>query len=137
MAPIWGGGSRSRRPWISWPCLPHALTSANEDYEVGYAAFAFAYSKDNLAHLIHPGWITDEDWAHDLPYLVNEKLAEPVKRLAYGRVRIGPCPYPTLPRYRKVRDTTEARSFVCAADSDRYAGPKYLNDGDNYPRPLD
>jgi protein SCO1/2 len=45
---------------------------ANRDYEVGHAAFVFAYSKDNLAHLIYPGGMTDEDWAHDLPYLVNE-----------------------------------------------------------------
>jgi protein SCO1/2 len=42
------------------------------DYEVGHAAFVFAYSKDNLAHLIYPGGTTEEDWAHDLPYLVNE-----------------------------------------------------------------
>jgi len=45
---------------------------ANRDYEVGHAAFVFAYSKDNLAHLIYPGGMTDEDWVHDLPYLVNE-----------------------------------------------------------------
>jgi protein SCO1 len=44
----------------------------NGDYEVGHAAFVFAYSKDNLAHLIYPGGTTEEDWAHDLPYLVNE-----------------------------------------------------------------
>jgi protein SCO1 len=45
---------------------------ANGDYEVGHAAFVFAYSKDNLAHLIYPGGMTEEDWAHDLPYLVKE-----------------------------------------------------------------
>jgi len=45
---------------------------ANRDYEVGHAAFVFAYSKDNLAHLIYPSGMTEEDWAHDLPYLVNE-----------------------------------------------------------------
>jgi protein SCO1 len=45
---------------------------ANGDYEVGHAAFVFAYSKDNLAHLIYPGGMTEEDWAHDLPDLVNE-----------------------------------------------------------------
>jgi cytochrome oxidase Cu insertion factor (SCO1/SenC/PrrC family) len=44
----------------------------NGDYEVVHAAFVFAYSKDNLAHLIYPGGKTEEDWAHDLPYLVNE-----------------------------------------------------------------
>jgi SCO1/SenC len=45
---------------------------ANGGYEVGYAAFVFAYSKDNLAHLIYPVGVTDEDWAHDLPHLVRE-----------------------------------------------------------------
>jgi protein SCO1/2 len=43
------------------------------DYEVTHAAFVFAYSKDNLAHLLYPGGTTEEDWVHDLPYLVNEE----------------------------------------------------------------
>jgi len=52
------------------------------------------------------------------------------------------CPYPELPRYRGVGDTTKASSFVCAVDSDRDDDqppvPKYVNDGDNYPlAPID
>jgi feruloyl esterase len=47
------------------------------------------------------------------------------------------CPYPALPRYSGVGDTTKASSFVCVADRDRDdnqpPAPKYLNDGDNYP----
>jgi feruloyl esterase len=47
------------------------------------------------------------------------------------------CPYPALPRYKGVGDTTKASNFVCAADSDhddnQPPAPKYLNDGDNYP----
>jgi len=47
------------------------------------------------------------------------------------------CPYPELPRYSGVGDTTKASSFVCAADSDhddnQPPAPKYLDDGDNYP----
>jgi feruloyl esterase len=47
------------------------------------------------------------------------------------------CPYPALPRYTGVGDTTKARSFACVADSDdddnQPPAPKYLNDGDNYP----
>ena len=47
------------------------------------------------------------------------------------------CPYPELPRYSGVGDTTQASSFLCTADSDRDdnqpPAPKYLNDGDNYP----
>ena len=47
------------------------------------------------------------------------------------------CPYPALPRYSGIGDTTKASSFVCAADRDhddnQPPAPKYLNDGDNYP----
>ena len=42
------------------------------DYGVGHANFVLAYTKDNLAHLIYPGGVTQEDWAHDLPQLVKE-----------------------------------------------------------------
>jgi feruloyl esterase len=47
------------------------------------------------------------------------------------------CPYPELPRYSGAGDTTNASSFVCAADHDHDDNqpppPKYLDDGDNYP----
>ena len=47
------------------------------------------------------------------------------------------CPYPALPRYSGVGDTTIASSFICVADRDhddnQPPAPKYLNDGDNYP----
>jgi len=45
---------------------------AFEDYAVGHASFVLAYTKDNLAHLIYPSGVTQQDWAHDLPHLVNE-----------------------------------------------------------------
>lgn len=41
-------------------------------YEVGHAAFVLAYTKDNLAHVIYPGGVNEEDWAHDLSYLATE-----------------------------------------------------------------
>jgi len=41
-------------------------------YEVGHAAFVLAYTKDNLAHVIYPGGVKEDDWAHDLPYLAAE-----------------------------------------------------------------
>jgi feruloyl esterase len=47
------------------------------------------------------------------------------------------CPYPELPRYSGIGDTTKASSFLCVADRDHEdnqpPAPKYLNDGDNYP----
>ena len=45
---------------------------AGDDYAVGHANFVLAYTKDNLAHVIYPGGVTQQDWAHDLPQLVNE-----------------------------------------------------------------
>jgi protein SCO1/2 len=45
---------------------------ADGAYEVGHAAFVLAYTKDNLAHVIYPVGVKEDDWAHDLPYLANE-----------------------------------------------------------------
>jgi protein SCO1/2 len=45
---------------------------AGEDYAVGHANFVLAYTTDNLAHVIYPGGVTQQDWAHDLPQLVTE-----------------------------------------------------------------
>jgi protein SCO1 len=44
----------------------------NGAYEVGHAAFVLAYTKDDLAHLIYPVGVQQQDWAHDLPYLARE-----------------------------------------------------------------
>lgn len=40
--------------------------------EVGHTAFVLAYTKDNLAHIIYPDGITQDDWLHDLPRLTRE-----------------------------------------------------------------
>ena len=42
------------------------------NYEVGHSAFVFAYTKDNLAHIIYPGGVKEDDLAHDLPLLLTE-----------------------------------------------------------------
>jgi feruloyl esterase len=52
------------------------------------------------------------------------------------------CPYPALPLYRGVGDTTKADSFACVADRDhddnQPPAPEYLDDGHNFPVvPLD
>ena len=54
--------------------VPPAKKSAlaNRDYQVGHASFVLAYTKDNFAHVIYPGGITQKDWAQDLPRLVKE-----------------------------------------------------------------
>ena len=48
---------------------------ADGNYEVGHSTFVFAYTKDNLAHLVYPGGVKVDDWAHDLPYLATETWA--------------------------------------------------------------
>ncbi len=49
------------------------------DYDVDHPSFVLVYTKDNLAHVIYPGGVSHEDWAHDLPILVKEAWAKPVK----------------------------------------------------------
>jgi protein SCO1/2 len=58
--------------------MPPAQKSAvrpDGAYEVGHAAFVLAYTKDNLAHVIYPLGVKQEDWAHDLPNLSKETWA--------------------------------------------------------------
>lgn len=58
--------------------IPPAKKSAvrpDGAYEVGHAAFVLAYTKDNLAHVIYPLGVKQDDWAHDLPYLAKEAWA--------------------------------------------------------------
>src|SRR6266446_7646670 len=54
--------------------LPPAKKSAlaNGDYGLGHSSFVLVYTKDNLAHLVYPGGMSQQDWAHDLPQLVRE-----------------------------------------------------------------
>ena len=44
-------------------------------YDVGHASFVLAYTKDNLAHVIYPVGVSEEDFAHDLRLLANETWA--------------------------------------------------------------
>jgi feruloyl esterase len=79
---------------------------------------------DPLAQWVEHGIAPDQ--------IVASKIANGVTAFA----RPG-CPYPALPRYSGVGDTTQASSFICAGDRDRDdnqpPASKYLNDGHNYP----
>src|SRR5215469_4054825 len=58
--------------------IPPAKKSAGRPggaYDVGHASFVLAYTKDNLAHVIYPVGVGDDDFAHDLRLLVNETWA--------------------------------------------------------------
>ena len=48
---------------------------ADGNYEVGHSTFVFAYTRDNLAHLVYPAGVKEEDMAHDLPFLPTETWA--------------------------------------------------------------
>ena len=50
---------------------------ADGAYEVGHAAYVFAYTRDDLAHVIYPVGVKPEDWVHDLPLLATETWSHP------------------------------------------------------------
>lgn len=54
------------------PAAKQMRAGSGADYAVAHANFVLAYTKDNLAHLIYPGGVTRQDWAHDLPSLIKE-----------------------------------------------------------------
>jgi protein SCO1/2 len=41
-------------------------------YAVGHALWVLAYTTDNLAHVIYPVGVKQDDWAHDLALLAEE-----------------------------------------------------------------
>jgi protein SCO1/2 len=46
--------------------------STNGNYSVSHANFVVAYTRDNRAHVIYPGGVSQADWVHDLPLLLKE-----------------------------------------------------------------
>lgn len=57
--------------------LAQKMNSGNGHYSVAHANFVVAYTKDNLGHVIYPGGVSEDDWIHDLPLLVNETWGRP------------------------------------------------------------
>ena len=49
----------------------------NGNYAIAHANFVVAYTKDNLAHVIYPGGVSQDDWVHDLTLLTNETWSRP------------------------------------------------------------
>lgn len=45
--------------------------SSSTEYLVGHAAQVIAYTPDNLVHAMYPWGIRQEDWAHDIPLLLE------------------------------------------------------------------
>ena len=57
--------------------LARKTEPGNGNYSVAHASFVIAYTKDNLAHVIYPGGVSKNDWAHDLPALISETWSHP------------------------------------------------------------
>lgn len=47
-------------------------TLSDGSYAVNHAAFVIAYTRDNLAHVIYPVGVKQQDWVHDLTVLATE-----------------------------------------------------------------
>lgn len=55
--------------------VPHAGKSGD-----GHAAFILAYITDDLAHVIYPFGVSEEDWLRDFRYLVQENWRSQLRR---------------------------------------------------------
>lgn len=61
-----------------------AGTLSDGSYAVNHAAWVLAYTTDNLAHVLYPVGVKQQDWVHDLPLLAKETWAHQTAR-APGR----------------------------------------------------
>ncbi len=55
-----------------------ATSTEPGEYFIGHAAQVIAYTPDNLVHAMYPWGIRQEDWAHDIPLLL-ERWPNPTK----------------------------------------------------------
>jgi len=53
------------------PAVIEKAKAADTAYTVGHSALVVAFTPDNLAHVVYPYGTRQEDWAHDLPILVQ------------------------------------------------------------------
>lgn len=51
---------------------PAVGDTAKAEYVVAHAAVLLAYARDDSAHLVYPFGVRQDDWAHDLPRLLDE-----------------------------------------------------------------
>ncbi len=45
--------------------------TTKKDYTVGHLGVVFAFTRDNLAHTLYPFGVRQEDWAKDLPRMID------------------------------------------------------------------
>jgi hypothetical protein len=53
------------------PAVLEQAVAGAPGYAVGHSSLVVAFTADNLAHVVYPFGIRQEDWAHDLPELVR------------------------------------------------------------------
>jgi protein SCO1 len=51
---------------------------SDASYGMIHSAWIFAYTPDDLAHVIYPAGVKQQDWVHDLPLLAKETWAVPL-----------------------------------------------------------
>ena len=49
-----------------------AGTLSDGSYGINHAVWILAYTTDNLAHVLYPVGVKEQDWVHDLPLLARE-----------------------------------------------------------------
>lgn len=81
--------------------LPEASREyANADsanYFVGHGAQVFAFARDGFAYTIYPFGIRQEDWANDLPLLVQDATAANIRRTLTAQAKSGQLNVPPEP----------------------------------------
>ncbi len=53
------------------PAVIERAAAGDTGYTVGHSALVVAFTPDNLAHVVYPYGTRQEDWAHDIPKLVE------------------------------------------------------------------
>ena len=77
---LWGPDDQIRRAERALG-LPPAIKEKTEDgslggYGIGHAAQIIAFTPDDTARFAYPAGVTQDDWAHDIPLLVNRKWSK-------------------------------------------------------------
>lgn len=76
--------------------VPEGGDSAN--YFIAHAAQVVAFARDGNAYLIYPNGIRQEDWAHDLPKLIDDATGESIrKELTASASNVGATTPPEAP----------------------------------------
>jgi protein SCO1 len=57
-----------------------AGTLSDGSYAINHAAWVLAYTADNLAHVLYPVGVKQQDWGHDLPLLAKETWTDHAAR---------------------------------------------------------